>query len=513
MTKLEGTSGQLFAGLAEGLTRGVSRSAKGTTAAGAKSADDSSFNDLLHTVSNMAKRALNDQGSDATAKTGSLRPRLAQLTEREKPTDERVHERAEATDEPKAANKSPDEKSSIDQLAKADVQNRLSLPAIAGQELAVASAVTPQTQRPSGEMKETSARDERSSTTRREVQSTGVTKATTADSARSAAAPSNVSTSATSPSAVSRSAVSPSNISPSAVWPSIVSPSAVFPSAVTPTSVAPSVVARSTAAPSGTRPQAAASPAMATPRATATKQATASQEDQAHPNASPSTPGFEAVTANMERAAKASSREALPEATKVTVVQQETHLPPVSQFSAPQQVANAVVTELKSSPASVSSSVSDLADPQSSAQDQPLKILTINLEPPALGNVTVRLRLVGTEVSVQLAAERKDTSQMLDQQRDSIRDLMQSAGYVADVAPVQHGSLDGFQTGSGQPQPQLSGQHQQSPQSQGRFDGTGASPGQSDGGARQARQEQQPNQEARHDQDVAPHTRRGPVYL
>ena len=51
---------------------------------------------------------------------------------------------------------------------------------------------------------------------------------------------------------------------------------------------------------------------------------------------------------------------------------------------------------------------------------------------------------------------------MLDQQRDSIRELMQSAGYVADVAPVQHGSLDGFQSGSGQSQPQLSGQQQPS---------------------------------------------------
>jgi chemotaxis protein MotD len=116
-------------------------------------------------------------------------------------------------------------------------------------------------------------------------------------------------------------------------------------------------------------------------------------------------------------------------------------------------------------------------------------------------------------VSVHLAAARKDTSLMLDQQRESIRDLMQSAGYVADVAPVQHGSLDGFQSGSGQPQPQLSGQQQPSSQSQGTFGGAGTSSGQSDGGAKQARQERQSNEETRHDQDVGPHTRRGPVYL
>jgi chemotaxis protein MotD len=487
MTKLSGTSGQSFAGLAETLTRGVSRSAKGAGAAGAKSADDSSFNDLLHTVSNMAKRALNDHGTDSTAKAGTTRPRLAQLTERDTPNDETVHERTEAADEPKTSDKSSDKQSPIDQVAKADVQSRLGLPAIVGQELAVASAVTSQTQLPSNNKNDMSAREERSSATRREVQSTSVTKAATTDAARSAAAASNV---------------SPSNISPSTV-----SPSAVFPSAITPTPVAPSTVARSMAAPSGTRTQATASLA---PRATATELTTSSQDGEAPPNSMPATPGIESVTANMEREAKASSRETLPEATKVTVVQQETHLPPVSQFSAPQQVANAVVTELKSSPSPASSATLDLAASQSNTADQPLKILTINLEPPALGNVTVRLRLVGTEVTVQLAAERKDTSQMLDQQRDSIRDLMQSAGYAAEVAPVQHGSLDGFQTGSGQSQ--LSGQ-QQSSQSQGTFGGANTSSGQSDGGARQPRQEQQPNQETRHDQDVAPHTRRGPVYL
>jgi chemotaxis protein MotD len=198
----------------------------------------------------------------------------------------------------------------------------------------------------------------------------------------------------------------------------------------------------------------------------------------------------------------------MPEAIKVTVVQQETHLPPV-QFSAPQQVANAVVAELKNSPVPASSATPDLASAQGNAPDQPLKILTIHLEPPALGNVTVRLRLVGAEVSVHLAAQRKDTSQMLDQQRDSIRELMQSAGCVADVAPVQHGSL---QAGSGQSQP-LAGQQQQSAQSQGTFDGSGTSSGQSEGEARQARQQRQPNQETRHEQDVAPHIRRGPVYL
>jgi chemotaxis protein MotD len=236
---------------------------------------------------------------------------------------------------------------------------------------------------------------------------------------------------------------------------------------------------------------------------TAPQAATASEGDAMSPRAMSAATGFEAAVAKVGR------REALPEATKVTVVQQETHLPPVQPFTPAAQVTKAVVAELEGSSAPPSSAASNLVPAQTSAPDQPLRILTISLEPPALGNVTVRLRLVGAAVSVHLAADRKDTSQMLDQQRDSIRELMQSAGYVADVAPVQHGALDGFQSGSSQSPPSFSGQQQP----QGTQDGSSTSSGQSQDGAKQPRKEQRTSQETRHDQDVAPHRRRGAVYL
>ncbi|MCS3727173.1 flagellar hook-length control protein FliK [Bradyrhizobium betae] len=442
MTKLSGTSGQVFSGLAESLNiRGTSRSGK---SAGTKSSADSSFNDLLHTVSNLAKKALKDDGSDTSVKAASLRTRLAHPTGKDKTNDETVNERTETADEPKSGHKSSDQKldeapqnpGPVDSAPKADVSNRSSIPAIVGQELAAVPVAKPQTQSAGADKKDAAARDARSSTAPREVQATGTAKVGTADSA----------------------------------------------------------------------------PSTRTSTATSQALATAQQGNEASSKPMPATQGFEAVTANVERAVKASARETLPETTKVTVVQQETHLPP-AQFGPTQQVANAVVTELRESSAPTASAAADLATSQTNAPE-PLKILTINLEPPSLGNVTVRLRLVGSEVSVHLAAERKDTSLMLDQQRDSIRDLMQSAGYVADVAPVQHGSLDGFQSGSGQSQPQFAGQQQQpSSQSQGSFDGASSSSGQSDGGAGQARQERQSNQETRHDQDVGPQIRRGPVYL
>ena len=438
MTKLSGTSGQIFSGLAESLNiRGTSRSAKST---GAKSQTGSSFNDLLHTVSSLAKQALTDEGSDTTAKVGTPRTRLAHPAGKDKSKEE-MDDRTEAADVLRSGDqttdKSSETQSAVGHDPQPDASNRPSVAAIVGHDLIAASAVKAPMQSQSGDKKD--AREERSSGARREVP--GMAKASPADSAPSAAVP------------------------------------------------------------TGARAQGGASQAAA-----------AQPGSDASAKAMPATSGFAAVTANVERAAKVSTRDVLPEMTKITVVQQETHLPP-AQFNAPQQVANAVVAELKGSTGPAASAASDLSASQTNAPDQPLKILTINLEPPALGNVTVRLRLVGTEVSVHLAAARKDTSQMLDQQRDQIRDLMQSAGYVADVAPVQHGSLDGFQSGSGQTQPQLSGQQQSSSQSQGTFGGAGTSSGQSDGGAKQARQERQPSQETRHDQDVAPHLRRGPVYL
>ena len=421
MTKLDGTAGQFFAVIADAINvRGTARSGKGV---GAQANGSAGFRDLLHTVSNPARRGQGDQDHDGPVKPGLLRHRVALLAE----LDETARKIPESAEEPDASSKSV----ASDHSATADVQDRSLLSSGIEQQLAAVPVLKPQA-KASGDDEETKpARKERSSTAR-ELPGTNAAGAMTD-------------------------------------------------------------IPESGSRPSATAPQATA----------------ASQGDTTAPQATSAATGFEAVAANIEHAGKAGGREALPEATKVTVVQQETHLPPVQPFTPSAQVAKAVVAELKGSSAPPSSAASNPASSQNSVADQPLKILTINLEPPALGNVTVRLRLVGAAVSVQLAADRRDTSQMLDQQRDSIRDLMQSAGYVADVAPVQHGALDGFQSGSSQSQNSFSGQQQP----QGTPGGSSASSGQSQDGARQPRKDQQSNQETRHDQDVAPHHRRGAVYL
>lgn len=416
MTRLDGTAGQFFSVIADAINmRGTARSGKGV---GAQANGNSGFHDLLHTVSNPARRGQGDQDHDGSIKPGTLRSRVALMAELDKTGDDTASKLPEGAEEPDGSSKSV-----VSDHAAVDVQNRSALPSGIDQQLSAMPVMKPQAHTTGDDGEAATARKERSSTARELPGTSGTNALKDVDE-------------------------------------------------------------------SGSR----ASPTVPQPIA-------ASQGDATTTSAATD---FEAVAANIVHAAKAGGRDALPEATKVTVVQQETHLPPLQPFAPAAQVAKAVVAELESSSASQSSPAP--APAQGSAPDQPLKILTISLEPPALGNVTVRLRLVGAAVSVQLAADRKDTSQMLDQQRDSIRDLMQSAGYVADVAPVQHGALDGSQS---QSQPSLSGQQQP----QGTPDGSSPSSGQSQDGARQPRKDQQANQETRHDQDVAPHHRRGAVYL
>ena len=432
MTKLNGTSGQLFAGIAESInTRGTSRSTKNPTS---PTHEDSSFKDLLHKVSSLAKVAVSDRKSEKITKAGDLRARLAQPVEPDAPEAETAGEHVGKVDQPD----SPQISGPLDHAAKVDTPNHPTLPAIVGQEPAALPVLRPQAQTAGTSRTNGPARPEQPSALR------AAPVGSAAPAIRTNAAESE-----------------------------------------TP----PPVGARQTAAPLQGDP--------------------ALQGSAAPSKSMPASAGFEAVTANIEQAARSAGRETPQEVTKVTVVQQQTHLPPVAQFTPPQQVASAVVAELESSAAPAP----DVAAAPAHAADQPLRILTISLEPATLGNVTVRLRLVGAAISVHLAADRRDTSQMLNQQRDAIQELMQSAGYVADVAPVQHGSLDGFQAGSGQPQSSLPGQQQQQHQPQGAFDGSSTSSGQPDGGAKQARQERSPNQENRHDPDVAPLDRRGPVYL
>ena len=105
MTKLSGTSGQLFSEFAESLNmRGTSRSAKGAATKRRRNCPSTTAPHRLE----MAKRALNDEGSETAVKAGTLRTRLAHQSGKGNAKDETVHER---TEEPRASETSTEKSS------------------------------------------------------------------------------------------------------------------------------------------------------------------------------------------------------------------------------------------------------------------------------------------------------------------------------------------------------------------------------------------------------------------
>lgn len=156
-----------------------------------------------------------------------------------------------------------------------------------------------------------------------------------------------------------------------------------------------------------------------------------------------------------------------PESVKVVVREQETHFEPVSQLTLLQKITDRVAVDLSTTSASAGAGTVDIAS--SDAQpiaDKPVKILTIQLDPPNLGTVTVRMRLAGDAVEIRVSADRYETTQMLRQERDALTDRMQAAGYSFDIASIDHNRVGDVGQTSGQSSSR-SDQQQSSQQQQG----------------------------------------------
>jgi chemotaxis protein MotD len=67
----------------------------------------------------------------------------------------------------------------------------------------------------------------------------------------------------------------------------------------------------------------------------------------------------------------------------------------------------------------------------------PMRMLTVQLDPPDLGEVTIKMRLKGDNLELRVVAANHDTARLLQTQRDALTDLMRDTGYQADVGDVQ----------------------------------------------------------------------------
>ena len=160
-------------------------------------------------------------------------------------------------------------------------------------------------------------------------------------------------------------------------------------------------------------------------------------------------------------------------AVKVMVRDQETHFEPVAQLTQLQKIVDQMASDLVAAPAPASSAVAAGSDLPPA--DKPLRMLTLQLDPPDLGAVTVKMRLAGDAMEIRLTADRQETAEMLRHERGGLTDLMQSAGYSFDIASIDHVRAADSNPGNGAAQGQPDQRPSQQPQGGSQF--SGSSPG------------------------------------
>ncbi len=128
---------------------------------------------------------------------------------------------------------------------------------------------------------------------------------------------------------------------------------------------------------------------------------------------------------------------------KITIVSRETHFEPIIRIAPAQQVATAIVGEITTltDDAASRSSRADIDTLSLRTQSNgPLKILHIKLEPDNLGEVSVKMRLVGGVLELHLEASRTETLDMLMKDKDVLNRLLRASGYTPDVVTIQAGA-------------------------------------------------------------------------
>jgi chemotaxis protein MotD len=104
-------------------------------------------------------------------------------------------------------------------------------------------------------------------------------------------------------------------------------------------------------------------------------------------------------------------------------------------FASPtQQIADCIANELSgATDASRSSGTGTIARPMGL---EPVKVLTIHLQPADLGTVTVRMALKADVMEVQVEAGRR-TARLIDADRETLAGLLRSAGYHVEALTVR----------------------------------------------------------------------------
>lgn len=229
-----------------------------------------------------------------------------------------------------------------------------------------------------------------------------------------------------------------------------------------------------------------------------------------------------AATQRFTLAVETTDTKPLPVA-KAVVREQETHFEPVQQVTTLQKIVDRMATDLVTvaSPEGPRAADAPGLETNKVADSRPVRMMTLELDPPNLGSVTVKMRLAGDSVEIHLTADRYETTQMLRQERGALTDAMQSAGYTFDIAAIDHTRTPDASLNNGQQQQQQqapSDQRSSLPSSGGsQADGgsSGRSSGDAQSGARHNRQdhEQSPRTSERQQDQNSNRVRSSTVYI
>jgi chemotaxis protein MotD len=114
---------------------------------------------------------------------------------------------------------------------------------------------------------------------------------------------------------------------------------------------------------------------------------------------------------------------------------QDEHPAPQATVPVPRQIVDGIAAEIP--PPQDKSPAGPAAAPAPSTQSQPVKVVTIQLNPAELGTLTVRISLRNDTLELQVETSRRETAHMVDADRETLSSLLRSAGYHVEAVTVR----------------------------------------------------------------------------
>ncbi|WP_395665015.1 flagellar hook-length control protein FliK [Methylocella sp.] len=133
----------------------------------------------------------------------------------------------------------------------------------------------------------------------------------------------------------------------------------------------------------------------------------------------------------------------------LTILDRQTHLPPTGVHYPPIiQLGDAIVAGVHdmsgaASPNAVDAPAPDLANAKGAGVYTAIRSLDLQLEPENLGRVTIRLRLSGERLDVQIDATQPEAANLIRDDEARLAHRLRAAGYAIGHLDVKHGVDDG----------------------------------------------------------------------